>query len=288
MIQLPFVTSYRIIQRAITQFSRNRGGQMGAALAYYSLFSLAPLLVIAIAIAGAVFGEDEARRSAVTILRDNMGEEAAAPIEEALLHVRKSDESGVRTVIATVVLFFGAVTVFLQIRASFCFIWHIPPPVDSGILSFLTNYLLASVMVLLTGILLLGLVLTTAILSRITNQVPQLFLGVVDWRYLDFATSFLFVFLLLALIYRIMSGRAIPLRYVLYGATIAALMFTVGKTLLGVYLSYANVKSVYGAGGSVVAFLLWIYYSAQTMILGAELIEARRTRALWLGRPHSA
>jgi membrane protein len=201
--------------------------------------------------------------------------------------VRKSDKSGVKTVIATAVLFCGAVTVFLQIRASFCFIWHLPPPVDSGFLSFLTSYFLAVVMVLLTGILLLGLVLTTAILSRIAGQMPPLFLGTVDWRYVDFATSFFFVFLLLAMIYRIMSGRAIPLHYVLYGATIAALLFTVGKTLLGVYLSYANVTSIYGAGGSVVAFLLWVYYSAQTMILGAELIEARRTRAQWLDKASS-
>jgi membrane protein len=276
----PF-TSYRVIMRAVERFNQDGGSQMGAALAYYSLFSLAPLLVIAIAIAGAVFGEEQARRSAVQILRENMGEEAATPIEQALVHADALDGKPLKAAAAAAILFFGALTVFLQIRTSFCAIWKLKAPVGRGWLSFFTNYLLASVMVLVTGMLLLGSVVTTTVLARLAESTTVLANGYLDWRPVDFATSFVFVLLLFGLIYWIMSGRTIPLYYVFYGATIAALLFTAGKTLLGVYLSYSNVASVYGAGGSVVAFLVWVYYSSQIMILGAELIEARRTRSEW-------
>jgi membrane protein len=281
----PF-TSFRIVRRALLQFSNDRGTQMGAALAYYSLFSVAPLLVIAIVIAGAILGEEQARQHAMGFLRENMGAEAATAIEEALTHVRKPAEGFVPAAIAAAVLFFGALSVFLQMRASFCVIWNLPPPHSSSILSWLINYLLASLMVLLMGVLLLASVLTTSLLPHVLEaareRFPQLDVTGLNGHLVEFALSFFYITLLFAVIYRVMSGRQISLGYVLYGAVLGALLFTAGKTVLGIYLARANVASVYGAGGSIVAFLIWIYYSSQTLILGAELIQARRTRKQWM------
>jgi membrane protein len=281
----PF-TSYRILKRAFVQFSNDRGPQMGAALAYYSLFSIAPLLVISISIAGAILGEEQARQSAVILLRDNMGPDAATAVEEALTHVRKPAQGVLPTAAAVALLFFGALGVFLQVRSSFSTIWGLPPHRGSTVLGLAVNYALASLMVLLMGIVLLASVLLTTFTQWVAEWAPDRLahfgLTWESWRLLEFGISFLFVTVVFALVYRVMSGRHISLVYVLYGAGVAALLFTAGKTLLGIYLSYAHVASVYGTGGSVAAFLIWIYYSSQTMILGAELIQARRTRKQWM------
>jgi len=281
----PF-TSSCIVRRALLQFGNDRGTQMGAALAYYALFSVAPLLVIAIVIAGAILGEEQARQHAMSFLRENMGAEAATAIEEALSHVRKPVEGLVPAAIAAAVLSVGALSVFLQIRTSFCVIWNLPPPHASSILSWLINYLLAGLMVLLMGVLLLASVLTTSLLPRVLEaareRFPQMGVTGLNGHLVEFAISLSYITLLFAVVYRVMSGRQIPLGYVLYGAVLGALLFTAGKTVLGIYLARANVGSIYGAGGSIVAFLIWIYYSSQTLILGAELIQARRTRKQWM------
>jgi membrane protein len=281
----PF-TSYRIIKRAILQFSNNRGTQMGAALAYYSLFSIAPLLVIAIVIAGAILGKEQATQNAMAFLGENMAPEAAGAVKDFLDHLQKPVEGFVPTVIAAAILFFGALGVFLQIRTSFCVIWNLPPPHNNSILSWLINYLLASLMVLLTGILLLASVLVTTLLPRVLeagrDRLPQFVVTGLNGHLLEFGISFFYITLLFAVIYWVMSGRQISLGYVLYGAILGALLFTAGKTVLGIYLARANVASVYGAGGSIVALLIWIYYSSQILILGAELIQARRTRKQWM------
>jgi membrane protein len=281
----PF-TSYRIVKRALQQFAKDRGGQTGAALAYYSLFSIAPLLVISIAIAGVALGEEEARRSALKIVRDNMTPEAATAVEEVLDHARKPSGGVWQAVLTAGLLFFGALGVFFQMRTAFGAIWGLPPPHRNSLLGLLLDYLLAGVMVLVTGLLLLASVATTTLLPKAAgwahDRWPDLASGWPGWHLTEFTLSFFFLTVLFALVYRVMSGRHISLGFVLYGAVITALLFTGGKTLLGLYLSYANVASVYGAGGSVVAFLVWVYYSAQLMILGAELIQARRTYKQWM------
>jgi membrane protein len=280
------LSSYRIVKRAFTQFANNRGTEMGAALAYYSVFSIAPLLVISIFIAGSVLGEERARQTAVQLLHDHMAPDAATAVEELLEHVRKPVGGFVPTVLAAVLLFFGALGVFLQIRTSFTTIWNLPPPHRSTILGLVLNYALASLMVLVMGVVLLASVLLTALMQRAAEWAPdhlaQVGLSWRSWHAMEFGVSFVFITVLFFLVYRVLSWRHISLGYVLYGAIVAALFFTAGKTLLGMYLSYANVNSVYGTGGSVVAFLIWIYYSSQTMILGAELIQARRTRKQWM------
>src|SRR5262249_37891598 len=162
---------------------------------------------------------------------------------------------------------------FFQMRTAFGAIWGLPPPHRNSLLGLLLDYLLAGVMVLVTGLLLLASVATTTLLPKAAgwahDRWPDLASGWPGWPLPEFTLSFFFLTVLFALVYRVMSGRHISLGFVLYGAVITALLFTGGKTLLGLYLSYANVASVYGAGGSVVAFLVWVYYSAQLMILGA-------------------
>ena len=147
----------------------------------------------------------------------------------------------------------------------------------------LLNYLLAIVMVVFVGFLLFLSLAASAALPFLVNYLGQGFpVGARFWHWLDAGVSFALLTLFFAFLFRVMSERRIPWRHVLYGATITALLFTIGKTLISLYLAYTGTATAYGAAGSWVVFLIWMYYSAQITFFGAELVEARCTRGDWL------
>lgn len=256
---------------------------MGAALAYYALFSVAPLLLIAIAITGTFFGEQTARDSAAKTLENVMDPQSAQMIMDLIEHSQKPVKGIWGPILAGVILFWGALKVFFQMRTSLRIIWDLPHPKGSTLLGLLLGYALAIAMVLIVSLLLFtSVVVSTALavaLEVLRDKLP--FLDS-NWQWMEVSISLFFITVLLALIYRIMSGRKIRWTNVLYGSFIAAILFSIGKILLSLYFAYSNINSIYGAGGSLVIFLIWISYSAQIMIFGAELIQARRTREEWL------
>jgi membrane protein len=276
-------TSLRILIRACGQWSANADSRLGAALAYYALFSIAPLLVIAISIAGAVFGAEAARGGVHDKLRHYIDPDSAATIEKLVESAGESRNTAWAHALSVGVLVYGALGAFVHLRASLCHIWKLEPPHDNSLLATLLDYGLALVMVLFTGVLLLGSVAASLSLSFIRaymeKRLPD---EAFPWEWVDIALSVGFLTLLFAAIYRILSGQRIAWFYVWYGAVGASLLFTVGKILLSYYLVYAGVASAFGAAGSLVVFLVWVYYSSQTLFFGAELIQARRTRNEWL------
>jgi membrane protein len=183
------------------------------------------------------------------------------------------------------ILAVGALTVFLHIRNCLRVIWRLAPPGGGGgLVVTVLNYFLAVAMVLCVGgLLLLSLAVSTGLPFMIEWMSEELPCSGVYLQWLDAAVTFLILTVFLALVYRIMSGRRIAWGYVLYGAGITALLFAAGKTLIGLFLAYTSTVSAYGAAGSLVAFLIWVYYSSQIFFFGAELIQARRTRAEWMG-----
>jgi membrane protein len=270
-------TSWHLLKTAAGQWSADHASEKGAALAYYTLFSIAPLLVIAITIAGLVFGEEAARGAVAAQLTDALGKDAAGAVQDLLAQVNEPGAGTFATVASIVTLLLGALGSFLHLRSALSRIWRLSPPGGGGILAIVLDYAIAVLLVLLTGGLLLVSVIASAVLTylgqRFEGHIPG---GHLPWRILEFVVSVAFLTLVFAVIFRVCSANRIAWGLVWFGAALTSLLFTIGKTLIGLYLGSTGTASAYGAAGSLVLFLIWVYYSAQILFFGAELIQARR------------
>jgi membrane protein len=276
-------TSVRILLRSTRQFGADGASQMGAALAYYALFSTAPLLVLAVMLSSLIFGEQAARDRVRKHMTELVGSETAREVSTLMETAARPVGGRLAAALGGAALLLGALSVFLHFRRCLCVIWRLDSPGRKGAIETLFNYLLAVIMVLVVGILLfLSLAASTALPLLVDFLGKDFPVGARYWQWLDAGVSFALLTLFFALVFRVMSARRIPWGHVLYGSVISAVLFTAGKTLIGLYLAYTSTASAYGAAGSLVVFLVWVYYSAQITFLGAELVQARRTRADWL------
>jgi membrane protein len=245
---------------------------MGAALAYYTLFSIAPLLLIVISIAGLVFGEDAARGQIFSELHGLMGADGAAAVEALLKSVNKPSAGILGTVVGVAALLLGAMSVFGELQNALDRIWRAPAAREvSGVWALVHSRLLSFGMILVIGFLLtVTLVASAAVVAFGTWWAP-IFAG---WAMLAEAINFVFSFALVtvtfALIYKIMPRVRIQWRDVWIGAAVTALLFTIGKFLIGLYIGTSSFASGFGAAGSLAVLLIWMYYSAQIFLLGAE------------------
>ena len=270
-------TSWQIVRQAASQWSDDRASEMGAALAYFTMFSIAPLLIIAIAIASLVFGEDAARGNVETQLEQMIGKEAAHLVQELIKNANHPHVGIWATIVGVTTLVIGALSAFLELRSALCRIWHLQTDCGGSVVSIILDYVLAFIMVLCCGVLLFLSVAVSAVLNYLGEEFAANIPGSQwFWRAVVFLVSFALITLLFALIFRVLSARRIPWRLIWYGAAITSLLFTIGKTLIGLYLGYTGTASTYGAAGSLVALLIWIYYSSQILFFGAELVQARR------------
>jgi membrane protein len=276
-------TSVRILVRAGRQWSANGDSRLGAALAYYALFSIAPLLVIAITIAGVVYGDEAAEGKVKEHLSKYIDPASAGAIESLVEAAGQSPGALWARLLSIAALIFGALGAFVHMRTSLCLIWKLEPPHTNTVLATLVDYVLALVMVLVTGGLLIVSVAAGLAMQFLHDYMDRhLPDEPFPWDAMEFALSIVSLTLIFAATYRILSDRRIAWHYVGYGAVMAALLFTLGKFLLGYYVVYAGFASTYGAAGSLVVFLVWVYYSSQTLFFGAELIQAWRTRGEWM------
>jgi membrane protein len=269
-------STWASLRQAISQWSSDHASEMGAALAYYSVFSIAPLLIIVIAVAGLVFGEDAARGAVEAQLSSTMNAQAAHFVQDVLQQLNRPRVGLLSTVIGGVTLLFGALGAFLHLRGALCRIWKLSPSSSATWLAMLVDYLLALSMVLSSVVLMLVLLTVNAALIYLgkTRWLPG---GQGLWQGLEFLVSFGLMSLLFGALFWVLSGRRIPWRLIWYGAGITALLFTIGKSIIGFYLGLvAGSGSAYGAAGSLVVFLLWIYYSSLIVFFGAELVQVRR------------
>ena len=282
---MAIATSFRILLRAARQFGADGASQMGAALAYYALFSTAPLLVLAVTLSGLIFGEGAARDRLRKHLTEVVGPETAREVNHLMETASKPKGGSLAAALGGATLLLGALSVFLHFRRCLCVIWRLDSPERKGVFEALLGYLLAIIMVLCVGILLLLSLAASTALPRLVHFLGKDFpLGASFWQWLDAGVSFALLTLFFALVFRVMSERRISWRHVLYGSVISALLFTAGKTLISFYLAYTSTASAYGAAGSLVVLLVWLYFSAQIVFFGAELVQARRTRADWLSK----
>lgn len=268
-----------VLKEVGSEFSRDKCMQLAAALAYYSIFSLAPLLVILIAIVGFIFGEEAARGEMEGQISGLVGDRAAGMIQTMIAQTSETKSNIWASVIGGATLLFGASGVFGQLKQSLNQIWETPPATGGGVKGFIKQRALSFSMILVIGFLLLISLVLSAVLSALGGYLEQLLpFPPVLLQWLSFALSFAVITLLFALIYRILPDALIQWRSVWLGAAMTALLFTIGKTALGWYLGRQGVASSYGAAGSFVVLLMWIYYSSVILFLGAEFTEviARR------------
>jgi membrane protein len=263
---------YALCRQAVSAWIDDYAPSMGAALAYYTLFSIAPLLLIVISIAGLVFGADAARGHIFAELRELMGEDGAAAAQALLQSVNKPAQGVVGTVVGVVLLVVGAISVFGELQNALDRIWRAPGRAGSGgVWTLVRARLLSFGMVLGVGFLLiLSLVASAAVAALGKFSAPLFGTWVVLVEGLNFIVSFALVTVTFAMIYKIIPRVRIGWRDVWIGAAVTALLFAIGKSLIGLYLGRSTFASGFGAAGSLVVLLVWMYYSAQIFLFGAE------------------
>ncbi|MCP4422053.1 MAG: YihY/virulence factor BrkB family protein [Chloroflexi bacterium] len=253
---------------------RDNASLLAAALAYHTIFALAPLLVIAVAVAGSVFGEAAVQGQIVAQIEDAVGREAAVVIQNLVTSANESGATLIATVLSSVLLLLGASGLFSKLQKTLNIIWGLAPAPEQGILNVLKKRSLAFGMVLIVGLLLLFSQVTTAIITAVSNSMT-------DWLpkvgtllpQLNFLASLFILTILFALLFKVLPDAELTWNDVLLGAAVTTLLFMLGRYLIGLYLARGSATSTYGAAGSLVLILLWVYYSAQIFLFGAEFTQ---------------
>jgi membrane protein len=270
-----------VMRCAVTEWLSHRASSKGAALAFYTLFSLAPILVLVIAIAGFFYGTDAAQGQLLDELRGLVGKQGAATIQAILAGARNRESGKLATMIATGLLLVGATSAFAELKDSLDDIWDVPPPADATWWDTVRTRLLSFGLILTLGLLLMFTLVVSAALSVLENYLGGMWhsativLGWVAW-----AVSFLVIAVMFGAIYKLLPRVKLSWHDVTIGALGTAIMFTLGKYLIGLYIGNSGTASSFGAAGSLIALLLWVYYSAMIFFLGAEFA---RQYALQMG-----
>lgn len=268
---------WHVLQEAAADWIEDNAARMGAALAFYSILSLAPLLLIALGIAGLVFDEADARARLVAQISELVGKEGSEAIQ-AMLESGSKTSGTVSTIIGVITLLFGASGVFGELQSAMDAVWDVKPK-STGMLGFLKARFLSFAMVLGTGFLLvISLLVSTAIAGLLDStksmwpQMEPLLHSV------SLIVTFAVVTVLFAMIYKVLPDAKVPWQDAWIGALVTAGLFTIGKFAIGLYLGKSGLAAGYGAAGSLVVLIVWIYYSAQIVFFGAEITHAISTQ----------
>lgn len=265
---------FTLIKETVLGWWDDKAPRLGAALAYYTSLSLAPLLVLAIGVAGLVFGDEAAQGQLVSQMEDMVGPEGAQMIETLVAKAREPSTSILATVLGLFTLLIGATGVFGQLQEALNDIFGVEQKASGGVVQLLKDRFLSLAMVLGVGFLLLVSLILSAILAALTKWVggaiPQL-AGAMQFG--NLAVSLIVVTLLFAMIFKWLPDVELRWRDVWLGAAVTAVLFTIGKFAIGMYLGRTSIGSAYGAAGSFVVLLIWVYYSAQILFLGAEFVK---------------
>jgi membrane protein len=261
-----------VLKDAAVKFWDDNGPRLGAALAFYTALSLSPLLIALVAIVGFAFGQEAARGELVEQLRDTTGEQAAVLIEQ-LVAKSAAGDGVLATVVAFAVALFGASNLFAELRSALNAIWSVPESEkSSGVLGFLRDRLLAFALVGGTALLLVGSLVLGAVLGAMEGRVSGYLPGWLNYAgVLNVFVPFVLTTLLFAMIFKVLPDARLAWSDVWLGALVTAALFAGGRYLIGLYLGRAAVGSAYGAAGTFVALLVWVYYSTQILLFGAEL-----------------
>ncbi|MEP6894095.1 MAG: YihY/virulence factor BrkB family protein [Chloroflexota bacterium] len=265
---------WNLMKNTATKWSLDQAPRLGAALAYYATFSLAPLLIIAIAISGLVFGREAASGQIVGQIQGLVGQDTASTIQAMIAKSNQPATSILTSLVGLLTLLLGASGVFGELQRSLNEIWGVKPKPKRGLLATLKDKFFSFGIVLGSGFLLLISLVVSAGLAAMSN----IFVGLTPgWgvitQIINFIISMAVITVLFALIFKYIPDTKIIWADVWSGAALTALLFTIGKALIGLYIGYSSLASTYGAAASLVVILLWVYYSAQILFFGAEFTQ---------------
>jgi membrane protein len=286
-----FRTTAGLFRDTFERCIKHNTSLLSAALAFYALLSLAPALYFVVAAAGVVIGRSAARDEVMSWSAQMLGSGGARFIGEVL--DRGGSGGSFATIAGVVSLAYGATVAFGALQDALNLIWEVPPRDGGYIKQFFVKRLISFLAVMIVGVLLLVSLLTDAITSAVAKLMPQSLPASTEFllRTANFTASLILVTVLFALLYRVLPDSWVAWQDVWTGAAITALLFSSGKALIGLYLGHTTTSTPFGAAGSVVIFLLWVYYSAQIFLFGAEFTEvyavARRARAASLPKTTS-
>lgn len=264
----------RLFRETFKEWQEDNASRIAAALAYYAVFSISPLLVIAIAIAGTFFGQQTAQDQITEQLTALVGKDGVQPVLMALDNISQPEIRGVASLISVGVLLLGASGFFAQLQDALNTVWKVKPQPGQGIWIFVRKRVSSFLMVLAIGLLLILSLILSAVVSTLSKYQADYLPGwAILWENLDFVVSLGLMTFIFALMFKYVPDAKIAWKDVFVGSVITALLFLFGKFLLGVYLSKGSLGSAYGAAGSLIVLLAWIYYSAQIILFGAEFTQ---------------
>ncbi len=258
------------------KFIDDKCPKLGAALSFYTIFSLAPLLIIAISVAGLIFGEKAASGQIVGEIKDMVGNESAVLIQDALRKVSFSSANIIAIIMSLVTMIIGSTVVFVELQDSLDMIWKVKPkPGGNFLKSLLKDRIKSFGIVLGTGFLLLVSLMVSSVISALSSFINEKFISlpVLLLDSIDIGISLMIIFILFGMIFKGLPDVELEWRHVWIGSIVTAVLFVIGKYLIGLYLGQSTLGSTYGAAGSLVVLLLWVYYSAQILFIGAEFTQ---------------
>ena len=274
------LTIPQIFWRAVKAFFSDNVPRMGASLSYYTLFAVGPVLLIVVAVAGAVLGTEAARGEIIGQLKNLIGVEGARAVQSMLVNAGQDSQGGmIAAIVGGVTLLIAATGAFLELQAALNGIWRVQATPGSRLKRFLTNRLRSFGLVVGMGFLLLVSLVISAALAAFSRWLDGYTSLPFLWNVADIVVSLGIFTVLFAAIYKFLPDVKLRWRDVWLGGFITALMFSVGKKLIGLYLGNSSVASSYGAAGSVIVLLLWVYYSSQIVLFGAEVTRIWTERA---------
>ncbi|MGE5681920.1 MAG: YihY/virulence factor BrkB family protein [Bacillota bacterium] len=266
-----FKEIWSFIKQLFSEYSENKVPKLGASLAYYTIFSIAPLLIIAIAVAGFIFGKDAAQGQLSGQLKSLVGNEGAILIQTAIQNSSNVSSGIIATLVSILTLIIGATAVFIEIQDSLNTIWKVRPRSEKPFKDFFRTRLTSFILVVGMGFLLMVSLIVSAAISALTDLIDK-YLSVPGYVFqlIDIVLSLSVIFVLFSMIFKLLPDVELKWKDVRTGALFTTILFVVGKYLIGLYLGKSSVSSVYGAASSLAIILVWIYYSSQILYLGAE------------------
>jgi membrane protein len=264
-----------IVKTTFTAWNKHEAPRLGASLAFYTILSLSPLVIIVVAVGGLIFSRSTAETHILSQVQGMIGPDGGKAVESMLANAQKPAAGILGTIVGLLSLLFGASGVFTELRSALNVIWEVKPEATSGIVALVRERFFSFGMVLSIGFLLL----VSLVLSTVLAAVGKFFGGLLPvpagiLEVANFLLSYIGVAALFGLIFKFVPEAKVRWTNVWLGACVTAMLFTIGKTLIGLYLGKSSVGSTYGAAGSVIVVIVWVYYSAQIFFFGAEFTHA--------------
>jgi membrane protein len=271
---------WRVIKQAAIEFVADNGIKFSAALSYYTIFSIGPVLVIIISLAGIFFGREAVHGKIYEQINGLVGNSAAVQIQEIIQNIERSQLSTSGAVFGVIILLVGATGVFTEIQDSINYIWSIKSKPKKGLLRILVNRLISFSLIVSIGFLLLVSLIINALVELLHARLTAIFddASVYIFQGINYAILMMVITTLFTIIFKVLPDATIKWRDSLLGAVFTAVLFLIGKFLISLYLSYSNIDMMYGAAASVILILLWVYYTSIILYFGAEFTKVYALR----------